>query len=145
MKYDLKEHGLIDEEGKVTLVGRIVLENALEASESSNSEEFEPKYSSCWNKDVDEIVKWVKENNALFIGGSSEGCLEITPTKFYSEDSGVRVWEKQERLSVVMVDDMFNSEAHITIYSKENAIALRDYLTKFIEKEEDWYKVPQNI
>ena len=34
----------------------------------------------------------------------------------------MKVWQKQERLSVVMVDDMFNSEAHITIYSTENAI-----------------------
>ena len=145
MKYDLKEHGLIDEDGKVTLAGRIVLESVLASSASSYSEEFEPKYSSCWNKDSDEIINWEKENKAVCIPGSNEGLIEVTPIKFYCEDSGVRVWEKQERLSVVMVDDMFNSEAHITIYSKENAIALRDYLTKFIEKEEDWYKIPNNL
>ena len=145
MKYDLKEHGLIDEEGKITLVGRIVLENSLKASENSEHEEFEPEYSSCWNKDSDEIIQWEKENNAIFIGGSNEGCMEIAPVKFYCEDSGVRVWDKQERLSIVMVDDIFKSEAHVTIYSKENVIALRDYLTKFIEKEEDWYKLPKNI
>lgn len=148
MKYDLKEHGLIDKDGKVTLVGRIMLESALKTKEFLESEcynEFTPTYSECWNKNFDEIEKWESDNRSLYIGGSNEGCIEVTPTKFYTEVEGVKVWDNIERLSIVVVDDMFNSESHITIWSKENAIALRDYLTKFIEKDEDWYIMPKNI
>lgn len=145
MKYDLKEHGLIDEEGKVTLVGRVILQDALKASEHSESDEFKPEYSSCWDKNEDEVKKWEEENKSLCLFGFNEGLIEICPTRFYREEGGKRIYDLEEFLSVATVSDGNPSEALMYLWSKENIIKLRDYLTKFIEKEEDWYKLPKNI
>jgi hypothetical protein len=151
MKYDLKEHGLIDEDGKVTLVGRIMLESALrtkaflEGNSNEPMEEFSPKYSSCWGKDEEAVKNWEKDNNSLCLYGFSEGLIEVSPTRFYREENGKRIYDMDEFLCVVTVSDSEPSESIMYLWNKKDAIKLRDYLTKFIEKEEDWYKMPKNI
>lgn len=145
MKYDLKEHGLIDEDGKVTLVGRIMLESALQTKEFLEGEreeltnEFTPEYSSCWNKDSDEIIKWEEENKAVCIYGSNEGLIELVPSRFFNRDKdGNKIYTPGEHLFISMVEDNSNSEAYIIIENRKEMIKMRDYLTRFIEKEEYW-------
>lgn len=148
MKYDLKEHGLIDEDGKVTLVGRIMLESALQTKDFLEGEreeltnEFTPEYSSCWNKDSDEIIKWEEENKAVCIYGSNEGLIELVPSRFFNRDKdGNKIYAPGEHLFISMVEDNSNSEAYIIIENREEMIKMRDYLTRFIEKEEYWSKM----
>ena len=151
MTYDLKEHGLIDGDGRVTLVGRIMLESALQTKEfleGGNNElmkGFKPEYSSCWVKDEEEVKEWEEDNNSLCLFGLDGGMIEISPTKFYREENGKRIYDMDEFLCVVTVSDGSPSESLMHLWNKKDIIKFRDYLTKFIEKEEDWCKMPQNI
>lgn len=151
MKYDLKEHGLIDENGKVTLVGRIMLESALKTKdflEGGNNElmkEFRPEYSSCWDKSEEGVKNWEDDNKSLCLPGFDGGLIEISPTKFYREENGKRIYDMDEFLCVVTVSEGNPSESLVYLWNKKDIIKLRDYLTKFIEKDEDWYIMPKNI
>ena len=144
----LRELGLIDENGKITTVGFAVLKSTINDAEkqmkSQNNGKIEMEFIKCYDKSFEDIEKWENENNAICVGGSSEGLIELLPTRFFHLENGRRIWSSEEALHVSILSDDTSSESFITLCNKSEMIKLRDYLTRFIEKEENWYKIEEN-
>lgn len=97
------------------------------------------------NEDFKTIQKWEKENNAFAI--FEDGVLGVEPTKTFSlTENGEKVFNRQEVLVFSIWEETEPGEkvgksASTLITKKEDIIRLRDYLTKFIEKDEDWFDI----
>lgn len=95
-------------------------------------------------KEAQAILNWEKENNAVAI--FEDGLLAVHPTKtFLLDENGEKKFNNQEVLVFNIWEEAEPGEkagktASVLVTDKEEVIRLRDYLTKFIEKEEDWGK-----
>lgn len=138
---NLLKLGLIDQESRLTSAGLILLNALIIEHAPSVMEEIESpqwEHVECYDVRPEEEEQWEKENKSLCIHGCNEGVMELKPVRFYNEKNGVKILEKSEDLVISMVDENSNSEAYINLMDKKDIIKLRDYLTKFIEKEEFW-------
>ena len=144
----LQALGLIDENNKVTVEGIDVLtryaEHESNTETQTDEEEWNPEYAETSDMNYSEIEEWACKNHGFAIPSTEGGRLQITPTRFLYESMNGKRWGKNEALCIVACNFEREEEAMITIESKESIIELRNYLTKFIEKDEDWYKIKEN-
>ena len=136
MTYDLKEHGLIDEEGKVTLVGRIILETTLQAKEYLEKEDYsgegEVDTPTC-NMNLSEIKIWEEEHQALWAQDEFGGFIELMPIHVYTNADDEKA--SQEGLGCTIVNETADKQIRLIYTDKKELIRLRDYLTKYIERK----------
>ena len=92
-----------------------------------------------------EILKYkdMGNKNLLLIADQSDGQLEVMPSRGYHMTEGVKVWDNKDSLTFEIRDLSTNEVAICSIQDKKKLIELRDYLTKFIEKEEDWFSIEE--
>lgn len=145
----LQALGLIDEKSKVTIAGldaltRYVAQENNNEGQTEYEEEWEPEYAHTTDMINGEIEEWAFKNHGIAIPSYEGGRLEITPTRFLYKGMHGKRWDKNEALCIVACNFEDEEEAMITIESKKDIIELRDYLTRFIEKDEDWYKIEEN-
>lgn len=138
---NLLKLGLIDQESKLTNAGFILLSTiASKHAPIIEKEDETPQweYVKCYDIAPEEEERWEEEHKGICIHGGNEGVMELKPIRFYTTKNGQKIWEDFEDLVISMVDENSNSEAYINLTDKKDIIKLRDYLTKFIEKDEFW-------
>lgn len=139
----LQSLGLIDEENKVTVQGLDVLTRYVANANNGEvqEEDWKPEYSHTCDMSLAEIEKWEQEEKRVSIPSWEGGRLEVSPTRAYCEDTGERVWDKHEMIHIVACNYDREEECYLSLYDKKEIIKLRDYLTKFIEKDKDWFDI----
>lgn len=128
--------GLIDKEQKLTEHGINHFASYLKSVVSiEDDNEFE--WSECHNKTDEEIEKWEEETNSVCITGATEGLLEISPCRDLLNEG---VYGNNEFLVAVMIGEGMNNESVLSLQSREDIIKLRNYLNRFLEKQEFWLR-----
>lgn len=141
----LQALGLIDKENKVTVQGidtltRYVAHANNGEIQDENEKEWRPDYSETWEMDDDEVIKWEEKNHSAKIL-CADDYLEVMPTKpYHINKSGEKVYT-DEVLYMSMTSINPLGECSVVIESKKEIIKLRDFLTKFIEKDENWFDI----
>ena len=144
---NLQALGLIDENNKVTVEGIDVLtryaEHESNAETQTDEDEWEPEYSQTWNMDCDEVSEWEENKHSIKVQ-CADDWLEVIPTRLHHiGELGQKIYSN-EVLFISMTSINPFEECSAIMESKKEIIKLRDYLTKFIEKDEDWYKIEEN-
>lgn len=142
----LKTLNFIDEESRVTVQGIDILsrciENESNAETASENKEWIPEYVKTWDMSQEEVEEWEKENHAVSIS-CGDDILEAEPTKYYHIDRlGQKVYSR-EMLGLSVAHINSEEDCFVVFHSKQDIIKLRDYLTKFIEKDVEWYKTKE--
>lgn len=93
------------------------------------------EWSECYGKTDKEIRLWEIRNNSLCIEGATEGHIEIRPCRFVSDEGD---YENEEFLFVGMTGKGVDNSATLLLQNREDIIKLRNYLTRFLEKQKSW-------
>lgn len=92
-------------------------------------------WPECYGMTDKEIRLWEIRNNSLCIEGATEGHIEIHPCRFVSDEGD---FENEEFLFVGMIGEGVDENATLLLQDREDIIKLRNYLTRFLEKQEFW-------
>lgn len=82
-----------------------------------------------------EIQDWEKSHKSAYIADDMGGYIEVMPARTLDDDNSL---SNEEFLYMLAVNATAYSVISLQFSNREDIIKLRDYLTRFIEKQEFW-------